>query len=212
VSTRRLFNYNPHSQNKQAITRMKDKLEKFVKEHRDEFDTFEPRQDLWQDISKELPQKKTARVISLTYAQAWRYAAAVALLIAVGFAILQYNRVKPSQPVAQSINTFEKIAPQMAEVESYYTSLINEKRAQMGDYDLKALGIDDNLSQDIAVLDSSYARLKRELLTTPNREKIIDAMIQNLQLRMGILNEQLKTLENIKKIKSNTKNENNIQA
>ncbi len=48
---------------------MKDKLEKFVKEHRDEFDTFEPRPDLWQDIGKELPQKKTARVISLTYAQ-----------------------------------------------------------------------------------------------------------------------------------------------
>jgi hypothetical protein len=190
---------------------MKDKLEKFVKEHRDEFDTFEPRPDLWQDISKELPQKKTPRVISLSYVQLWRYAAAVALLIAVGFVMLQYNAAKPSQKVAQ-IYTFEKIAPQMVEVESYYTSLINEKKAQMGNYDLKALGIEDNLGQDVAVLDSSYTRLKRELLTTPNKEKIIDAMIQNLQLRMGILNEQLKTLENIKKIKFNSKDENNIQA
>jgi hypothetical protein len=107
--------------------------------------------------------------------------------------------------------SLEKIAPQMAEVETYYTSLINEKKAQMGNFDLKSLGIKDNLQQDIAGLDSAYARLKTELLTTPNKEQIMDAMIQNLQLRMEILNQQLKTLEEIRKIKQETKHE-KVQA
>jgi hypothetical protein len=193
---------------------MDDKLKNFINEHRDEFDTFEPRPDLWQDISKELPQKKTARVISLTYARMWQYAAAVVLLIAAVFVIRQYiptNQTNDPAGATTTAASLEKIAPQMAEVESYYTSLINEKKAQMGNFDLKSLGINDNLQQDIAVLDSAYAKLKTELLTTPNKEQIMDAMIQNLQLRMEILNQQLKTLEDIRKIKQQTKHE-KVQA
>jgi hypothetical protein len=192
---------------------MKDKLKDFINEHREEFDSFEPRPDLWQDISKELPQKKTARVISLTYAHMWQYAAVVVLLIAAVFVIREYTPTESGHGTTPKISTapLEKIAPQMAEVETYYTSLINEKKAQMGNFDLKSLGIKDNLQQDIAGLDSAYARLKTELLTTPNKEQIMDAMIQNLQLRMEILNQQLKTLEEIRKIKQETKHE-KVQA
>ncbi len=78
-------------------------------------------------------------------------------------------------------------------------------------YDLKALGIEEDLQGDISGLDSSYARLKRELVNTPNKERIIEAMIINLQMRMDILNQQLKTLEKIKQLKSQKKND-NIQA
>jgi hypothetical protein len=192
---------------------MKDKLKDFVNEHREEFDSFEPRPDLWQDISKELPQKKTARVISLTYARMWQYAAVVVLLIAAVFVIRQYIPTSSGGLVPPPTTTasLEKIAPQMAEVERYYTSLINERKTQMRSFDLKSLGINDNLQQDIAGLDSAYARLKTELLTTPNKEQIMDAMIQNLQLRMEILNQQLKTLEEIRKIKQETKHE-KVQA
>jgi hypothetical protein len=192
---------------------MEDKLKDFINEHREEFDSFEPRPDLWQDISKELPQKKTARVISLTYAHMWRYAAAVVLLIAAVFVIRQYIPTDTGHTINSQTTTatLENIAPQMAEVESYYTSLINEKKAQMGSYDLKSLDVSENLQQDIAVLDSAYAKLKTELLTTPNKEQIMDAMVQNLQLRMEILNQQLKTLEDIRKIKQQTKHE-KVQA
>ncbi|QHT68888.1 hypothetical protein GXP67_20660 [Rhodocytophaga rosea] len=192
---------------------MEDKLKDFINEHREEFDSFEPRPDLWQDISKELPQKKTARVISLTYARMWQYAAAVVLLIAAVFVIRQYIPTNTDGLVTPPTTTasLEKIAPQMAEVERYYTSLINERKTQMGSFDLKSLGVNENLQQDIAGLDSAYARLKTELLTTPNKEQIMDAMIQNLQLRMEILNQQLNTLEEIRKIKQETKHE-KVQA
>jgi hypothetical protein len=69
------------------------------------------------------------------------------------------------------------------------------------------LGIEEDFGKDLAGLDSSYHRLKRELASTPNKEQIMDAMILNLQMRMEILNKQLKTLEKIKSIKSNRKNE-----
>ena len=189
---------------------MKDKLEKFVKEHRDEFDTFEPRPDLWQDISKELHQKKTVRSLWPDRAHLWKYAAAIVLLITASFIIWQQfpaDNATTQVAIREQVPSVEELAPQLAEVESYYTSLIHQKQEEIGSYDLKALGIEDNLQQDIAGLDSSYNRLKRELVTTPNKEQIMDAMILNLQMRMEILNSQLKTLEKIKSINSKKKNE-----
>jgi hypothetical protein len=189
---------------------MKDRLEKFVDEHRNELDAFEPRPDLWQDISRELHQKKEAKVISFSYTQLWRYAAAILLIIAAGFMIVQLTSRPPQNPVAVTQPLpLQQIAPEMAEVESYYTSLINEKKAELEGYDLKALGIEDNLQQDVAALDSSYKRLKRELYAhDANKEKIIEAMIQNLQLRMEVLNQQLKTLQRIRTIKRDNQNGN----
>jgi hypothetical protein len=189
---------------------MKDKLEKFVQEHRDEFDSFEPRPDLWQDISKELHQKKTVRSLWPDRVHLWKYAASIVLLIAVSFIIWQLiPATNPSGQVAanEQFQSVAEIAPQLAEVETYYTSLIHQKQEEIGAYDLKALGIEENFGQDIAGLDSSYHRLKRELASTPNKDQIMDAMILNLQMRMEILNKQLKTLEKIKSINSKRKNE-----
>ncbi len=188
---------------------MDDKLKKFVDEHRDEFDIFEPRPDLWQEISKELPQKKEARVISFSYAQLWRYAAVLVFVLVAGFVASRLVTQKTKLAEVAVVNPpLQEIAPEIVEVEFYYTSLINEKKAELDQYDLKALGIEDNLHQDVAVLDSSYVRLKKELYTTTaNKEKIIEAMIHNLQLRMEVLNQQLKTLQKIRSIKKNNQNE-----
>lgn len=188
---------------------MKDKLEKFIKDHRDEFDSFEPRPELWQDISKEIPQKKTARALWLNHARFWRYAAAIVLLITVSFIIWQ--QIPSDTPQTQTarqekIPTFQEMAPQMAQVEIYYRSLINQKQAEIGAYDLKSLGIQENFGDELAGLDSSYNRLKLELSRTPNKEQIMDAMILNLQMRMEIVNKQLKTLEKIKDINAQRQN------
>lgn len=188
---------------------MEDRLKKFVEEHRDEFDTFEPRLDLWQDISKDLHQKKEAKVVSFSYTELWRYAAVILFIVVAGFVIRQIitRQNKPAIAVTSPL-PLQEIAPEMAEVESYYISLINEKKAALGHYDLNALGIEDNLHQDVAALDSSYVRLKRELYTTTaNKEKIIEAMMQNLQLRMEVLNQQLKILQKIRTIRKNNQND-----
>ncbi|QHL88775.1 hypothetical protein GU926_15610 [Nibribacter ruber] len=74
---------------------MKDRLEDFVKAHRDEFDSFAPRPDLWQEIAGELEPGQTtlhvepsdtskeATILSMNWNVAWRYAAAVAMLVSV---------------------------------------------------------------------------------------------------------------------------------
>ena len=59
--------------------------------------------------------------------------------------------------------------------------------------------IDKNLLSEIDQLDSTYHELKSNLKEGYN-ERIIDAMVVNLQMRIDILNRQLDVLEKIKNL------------
>ena len=54
---------------------------------------------------------------------------------------------------------------------------------------------------DINKLDSSFHTLKKQLPVNPNREQILEAMIQNLQLQESILNRQLSIIKQINNVK-----------
>ena len=62
--------------------------------------------------------------------------------------------------------------------------------------------IDRDLLVEIDQLDSTYQMLK-SAADGGQSEKIIDAMVLNLQMRIDILNQQLEVLEKIKTIKEN---------
>ena len=188
---------------------MSDKLKDFVQAHREEFDSFSPRPDLWQDIAADLKIGQTApaeapvqeaKVFALNWNTAWRFAAAVALLVAVGFA-LRYLNVNGSQTAAplaangQPV-TLEKIAPELRQLETRYVQVIEKKESK-----LKAMGAEVQFAE----LDSAYNELKKELYTTPNKEVLLQAMGDNLKMRIALLNQQLEVVENknsVKKLRS----------
>ncbi|MFD2516256.1 hypothetical protein ACFSRY_20460 [Pontibacter locisalis] len=195
---------------------MKDKLKEYVSEHRDEFDVFEPRPDLWQNICQELsePKKKEAKVIKFNFGNSahfsanmmfMRVAAAVVLLLGCGltlFLMKQNTPVTNNTVAATEQVVIGEIAPEIVEVEAYYVNQIKEKKSKLSDYDLKLLGLDEQkaVDQELARLDSSYVQLKKQLYTTPNTDEIVGAMIQNLQIRIQVLNKQLEILQNIEKL------------
>ncbi|WP_242923522.1 hypothetical protein [Pontibacter liquoris] len=191
---------------------MKDKLKEFVQEHRDEFDRFEPRAELWQEICPELPAAgKEAKVINIKFGERasfsadflfMRIAAAILLLFACGLTLFltKHNTPQATQTIAfTSQNKLQKIAPEIVEVEAYYASQIQEKKSELSEYDLKVLGMssDAGIDKELARLDSSYTQLKKELYTTPNTDRVVEAMIQNLQIRIEVLNRQLEVLQKI---------------
>ena len=55
-------------------------------------------------------------------------------------------------------------------------------------------------------LDSSYKFLKSELSANPNKEILLDAMIQNLELKLDLLNRQLQIIKQSKNKKTNNEN------
>jgi hypothetical protein len=80
----------------------------------------------------------------------------------------------------------------------YYAKLIELKHEE-----LKTLEKDEPLlyrqfSGDVQKLNNVYHSLKTQLPNNSNREQVIEAMISNLQLQIGLLNKQLDIIKQIK--------------
>lgn len=173
---------------------MKDRLEDFIKSHRAEFDDLEPRKDTWAKIQKELQpieQKKD-------YAWLWKAAAVVFLCISIGLAV-ERTMQNDIDRVAEVSSAQKSRSAELKEVEGYYTQLISQKRMEIKTVIDKNGLTDVELLQDMEQLDTMYTKLKKDLKRNQNDERLINAMIQNLQLRVEILNKQLKILERISK-------------
>src|SRR3712207_8596022 len=117
---------------------MKDRLERFVEENRDAFDALEPRSDLWLDISLKLLDKEEVSRPIWFRQTFWRYAAAVIILLSVGVGIFQLGRYTQRMDTGIAFDTspLQEVAPELAQVEAYYTTLISEQRRQLQDADL----------------------------------------------------------------------------
>lgn len=63
--------------------------------------------------------------------------------------------------------------------------------------------------KDLSTLDSSYLLLKKQIVLSPNRDAIIKAMLQNLQLQAELLNRQFLIFNQFKNEKK-SKNETSI--
>lgn len=93
----------------------------------------------------------------------------------------------------------------------HFTKLIEIKNQQVKSIQKEHPELYSQFATDINKLDSSYIALKLQLKTYPNKELLLKAMIQNLQLQIDLLNEQLDVIKKIKQSKKPS-NEKKIQT
>jgi hypothetical protein len=182
---------------------MSRKLEKFIGDHRNEMDDAMPSEKVWQQIAADvIPKKKKAFILTPLYK--WSIAAAVIITAGVTVIIMNANKSKAPTTVAaknDSATDIGIIAPEYAPQVNEFVKLVALKQDE-----LKALAPEQpelyrKFTTDIYQLDSSYTSLKNQLRSTPNREVLIEAMIQNLQLQLNVLNQQLSIINQIKQSK-----------
>lgn len=163
----------------------KDNLERFISENRDAFDKAAPRMKVWDGIEQKMDKKPAKRIAIWKFA---RMAAAVALLIGVGAAMGVYFS-GGQQPI---VNTLSNISPEHAEMEAYFKSEIKNRTKKLANFN-KDITINDDLTQ----LENLLEDLETELQKTPraNNELIIDAMIQNYQTRIQLLEHVLNRVD-----------------
>jgi hypothetical protein len=97
----------------------------------------------------------------------------------------------------QSQAKVNELESSMDEEMYHYAKLVEIKHNQ-----LKSLEKDEPLlykqfASDVSRLDSVYRNLQSQLPKNPNREQLLEAMLQNLQLQMGLLNHQLDIIKQI---------------
>jgi len=136
-----------------------------------------------------------------------KIAASITVILSIGY-VSFFNKLADieQQFNEPKITDLSSISPEMKQIEDYYLTAIN--------YEISSLEITtenqeilDDYLEKIGKLTDDYQRLNTELSDKGINEKIINALITNLQLRLQLL-VQLKDTLNEMKILKNKENEN----
>ena len=188
-----------------------DNLEDYIKGNKQLFDDLEPSNKLWEKIDDELADFRNVKSLSykapkspkmVSIRVVWQMAAVFTLLVV---ALLSYQsgvfsvQKNTTDDVANFEIAAENMLVELEETEQFYFSLIGQKQEQTQEYDLKPKGLKSESKQALKTLDSTYNKMKIALLKNPNNDKIVNAMVENLQFRIEVLNQELEVLELINK-------------
>jgi hypothetical protein len=164
-----------------------DKFEKFVSDHQEEFDAYEPSPNLWEKIDP------SRRPVKRNYSWIWK--AAIILLVFCA-SYLADRQIRSNGSFASKKQ--EMIVPELAEAEKYYTGLIKTKMNEVQPYLVAYPEIKKDLRMELAELDKIYKGLKNDLKDNVSNEEVIDAMIQNFRLKLQLLEEIQRQLQSHK--------------
>lgn len=163
---------------------MKDSLKEFIGRNREAFDDKEPSDNTWRGIRASLGSSSLWNSITL-----WRVAAMLLLGLSGYLFATKDSTILKKKEVAQLQVEFD-------DLEKFYSSQIAEKVALISSLD--GIGEQDQFTQDIQKLEAMYQVLGEEMKNKPS-EKVKDALILNLLVRIDLLNQQLKKLEDSRK-------------
>jgi len=161
---------------------MKDSLKDFIQNNRSAFDQREPSEKVWNSIDYSLPKMRQQSLWNSVVL--WRVAAVLF------FGLSVYLVVKPTTNVRKP--EVAKMQKEFSDQEMFYSVQIEEKVAFIDGLD-ETMG-NDQFTQDFQKLDAMYQVLREEMKTKPT-EKVRDALILNMLIRIDLLNQQIKRLE-----------------
>jgi uncharacterized membrane-anchored protein YhcB (DUF1043 family) len=190
---------------------MSNKLKNFISDNRKAFDDEIPSEKLWENIEASFFQKKKKGFL-LTPLYKWSMAAAAMLIIASGVYFFVIKEPAEKTVTASTETEIEKLAPEYVQPINQFVKLIDTRQEELKNLAKDQPELYQQFATAINQLDSSYNNLKNQLSATPNREMLLEAMIQNLQLQLNVLNQQLNIIHQIKESKkdSHEKNDQNI--
>ena len=196
---------------------MSTEFEKFVRKNRNDFDDAAPSDKVWKEIEKTIPIKKEAKRFSLMDIYKWSAAAAIFFiaLTSVYFLVIKKyshenlttkNETEENSPRLDNLNSISiENAAEFKEASEAVENRQKELRSAIANNP----ELYKKFRQDLNILDSSYRLLRDQANQSVNRDVIIKAMIQNLQLQSELLSRQLMILQEFKTTKT-SKNEKNI--
>jgi hypothetical protein len=194
---------------------MSNRLEQFIQDNREAFDNEEPRNQLWRKLQDQLDENsKDQRVFHLSFLR-WTAAAAVIIMLAGMFYYMQSrtaNNMAANTPAnaspATPDQTMNSLDPVYAKQVYHFTQLIELKQSELKQIEKEQPELYQQFVKDINKMDSSYQALKKELPSNPNRELLLETMIDNLRLQTELLNQQLYIIKQLKQ--KNTKDNENV--
>ena len=163
---------------------LEDRLERFVKQNRGQFDDEEPNELVWNRINERLAVKPDVKVRQLVW---WRAATIIFFVCSIGLLFRDGLFSTHQNEVADD---------PFIQTEHYYASQIADKEQLIQLYLVNYPGLGVEFKNDLGQLDDIYIQLKEDYIIN-NSEVVLDALIMNLQSRIDLLNRQLNIIKSI---------------
>ncbi len=165
---------------------MEDPLKNFIESHRQEFDDKQPAGSVWSKIQSRLTESVKGNSITM---QVWRAAAVLFFGLSVYLMIARND----GQPIGRDRANLQK---EFTALENFYSEQIADKIELIRT--IQAQHEERDFEQDIEKLDAMYQVLREQMRAHPS-EKIKDALILNMLVRIDLLNQQIQNMEDAEK-------------
>jgi hypothetical protein len=200
---------------------MENEFEKYLQQHRDHFENGSPSPQVWAKLKNGLEDhhRRRARVVRMRRIS-WGIAACILLGIGVTLVIFKnkdevsHNAITRNAAHRDSMVDAQKIAAQKMEQDSAeriagvtddktrqslyrYTKLIESRQKQMAVLQQVNPDLYASSQKVLTDLNQVYNRLQKQLPGSPDQQKVLKALIQNLKMQEQILNNQLQLLEEL---------------
>jgi hypothetical protein len=167
-----------------------ENLEKFIRENRDEFDTTEPLDGHFERFRERLGSAEENQATGISRFYFLKVAAIILLFITISVFVFDQaarsvrNRFSKETPAAQ-------LPVEITEAMQYYDakaiSQLSQVRKLASD-PVQADLINEDALKEMEALDAGTKDLQQSLAENPNNDRIQAAIIQNQQMKEGIMN------------------------
>ncbi len=163
-----------------------DNLEKFISANKSEFDVDAPSDQMWQQIEFNLKAKrKKNRIKSLSVA--------ATLLILFASSMFLFQLKNDNSTISDEI-----VNKEVLEAQTQFSSLIEIKRSELNQYKNAQPELINELNKQLKDLQMNYNALLPQLKDENKKDLIVQALIENLQLQLEVLNRSLEIVQNLK--------------
>ncbi|MBN2520884.1 MAG: hypothetical protein JXB17_10295 [Bacteroidales bacterium] len=172
------------------------KIDDIIKENKDLFNSEEPNHGHFERFFKKLEKQNKNHLIYSLYK--YLKVAAVIILVILSSLYIYENLISTKNKII----TLSDISPEYREAENYFITVVNSKYEQIKSFNFEDDKQKEILLKELDEMDSLYDSLQNDLQTTPNDERIINAMINYYQFKIEILNNIIEQLQNFNNYKT----------
>ena len=185
----------------------KDNFKDFTEANKDQFDSIEPSPESWNKIEQRVYKDKPLIRTTILL----RVAASLFLILGAAWIGIQIVSISQDQVVAGEAKSIEEdatyafngMSDELVEVEKFYVSEVNLKEEKLANYQ-----VDKDLMEEVEKLKLEFDQLKEEMSTSADPMRVVEALINNYQLRLEILQSILDQLEKEKRKELQKENQN----
>ncbi|RKD87707.1 hypothetical protein [Mangrovibacterium diazotrophicum] len=164
-----------------------DRLEDFVRTHRDEFDLHDPSPEMWAEINRKLPVTVSKRSVFVR----WASVAAIFAVVILGSTVLIRSLRSDGGGTVVAQEEADPEVKELLEAEAYYAQQVNGKLEEIRKCYALNPELQVEVEDDLTELEQMYDVLKEDLAENVSNKAVIEAMIENNRFRLKLVNDVL---------------------